>query len=482
MRNLTFSCLLLSCSLAALAQPVDSLWSRFYGGTGNDGCFAVRQTTDGGYILAGNTNYSATDVDAWLVKTNPQGDITWTRMYGGVLTEVAHDVVQLTGGGYAWCGTTESYGNGYFDAYFILTDADGVPQSAGNWGGTGYDDLRSLQQTSDGGFVLGGEINSVSTGTDFLLVKTDSLGGNSWTRTFGGNSAEACYTIRQTSDGGYALAGYTFSFGAGQSDMWLVRTNSAGQTLWNRTFGSGGYEVCRAMELCSDGGFILAGYATPALGTPPDFYAVKTDANGTMLWSRTYGGTYNDECNSVIQTADGGYLMAGTTSSSGAGNVDMWLLKMSASGDHQWSRTFGGSGNDVCYAVQRTTDGGYIVGGITSSFGAAGNDIWLVKTGPEPLSSASQGEIVPLGFSLEPNYPNPFNGATMIRFAVPHAARVTIRSHDVLGRQVSLIADEVYATGSHALAWDCPDCASGMYVITLAADGFRATQRAMLVR
>jgi len=482
MKSLSILCLLTLSFLSAPAQPVDSLWSRLYGGTGNDRCNAVRQTTDGGYILTGQTNFSPTDVDAWLVKTNSQGDLVWSQMNGGSQYESAHDVVLRNDGGYAVAGTTTSSGNGTWDTYFARFGANGNFQNSVYWGEAGVDISYSMVQAPDGGFVIGGETVINGDNYEMLLVRTDSAGGYLWSQHYGGNQFEGCRAIRPAADGGYLLAGYTGSYGAGASDFWLVKTNPFGAIEWTRTYGGAGWEYCLAISRTHDGGNLLAGYTYPTGGSPSNFYVVKTDPNGTFEWSRTYGGSGDDRCFAIAQTPDGGYALGGFTMSYGSGNADFWLLKISAAGDSLWSRTFGGPAHDYCTSLEWTGDGGFVLAGYTSSFGVAGEDIWLVKTGPENLSSASAPQIVPLAYGLEPNYPNPFNGATTIRFVVPQAGRVTVRSHDVLGRQVELITDGFYSAGRHTLAWDCPDCPSGTYLITLSADGFRATQRAMLVR
>ncbi len=385
-RHITF-CAWVAASLflivfQAFAQPPDSLWSRTYGGSSTDRCYSVQQTTDGGYILGGDTySYGAGSYDFWLVKTNANGDSLWSRTFGGSDNDRCYSVQQTTDGGYILGGLTYSYGAGQADIWLVKTDANGDTTWTRTFGGSNWDYCYSVQQTSDGGYVLGGKTDSYGAGSeDFWLVKTDANGDTLWTRTFGGSGSDPCHSVQQTTDGGYILGGFTGSYGAGSFDFWLVKTDVSGTEEWRSTFGGSSSEACYSVQQTSDGGYILGGKTDSYGAGGSDFWLVKTDANGDSLWSRTFGGSSFDECWSVQQTTDGGYILGGFTESYGAGNYDFWLVGADANGDSLWSHPFGGSDYDFCQSVQQTTDGDYILGGITSSYGAGSNDFWLVKT------------------------------------------------------------------------------------------------------
>ena len=215
---------------------------------------------------------------------------------------------------------------------------------------------------------------------DFWLVKTDSDGSKQWDRTFGGADEDGVQFVQQTSDGGYILAGHTYSYGAGFEDFWLMKTDSEGNKVWNKTFGGTGRDLAYSIQQTSDGGYILAGYTDSYGAGSGDAWLVKTDSNGNKMWDETFGGTGLDEAHSVQQTSDGGYILAGYTKSYGAGSLAAWLLKADSDGNKQWDRTFGGTGGDGAYAVQQTSDGGYILAGATDSYGSGDDDFWLVKT------------------------------------------------------------------------------------------------------
>ena len=229
-----------------------------------------------------------------------------------------------------------------------------------------------------------GLVNSSTTkklrGKTFSLLSSPPT---EWNKTYGGANGDLAYSVIQTNDGGYALAGYTASFGAVLIDFWLVKTDSAGNLVWSQTYGGANFDEAYSMIQTSDGGYALAGYTESFGAGAADFWLVKTDSAGNLVWSRTYGGANGDVAYSVIQTSDGGYALACMTASFGAGWSDFWLVKTDSTGNMIWSQTYGGANDDVAYSVIQTNDGGYALAGFTKSFGAGGQDFWLVKVAPE---------------------------------------------------------------------------------------------------
>jgi len=212
---------------------------------------------------------------------------------------------------------------------------------------------------------------------------------------------EQAYSVIQTGDGGYVLAGYTRSYGAGGHDFWLVKIDSAGNHLWNRTYGGAYYDEAYSTVQTSDGGYALAGtiytfgsiYADESYG-----YLVKTDSLGNMEWSKTYGGTDYITAHSVVQADDGGFAVAGRTRYFGAGNSDAWLVKTDSLGNTQWRKIYGGTQDEWVNSVIQTDDGGYALAGYTDSFGAGGEDVYLVKTesSPSPVHDIVIMHVQPL--------------------------------------------------------------------------------------
>jgi hypothetical protein len=304
----------------------------------------------------------------------------WSQTYGGSGDDGAYSVVQTSDGGYALAGYTNSSGTGIHDFWLIKTNSSGGMMWNQTYGGAGDDEAYSVVQSNDTGYAVVGYTNSYGTGEiDAWLVRTDSSGNAQWSQTYGGRAQDGAYSVIQTSDGGYALAGYTDSFGAGSFDFWLVKTNSSGGMMWNQTYGGTGDDEVSCVIQTSDGGYALAGYTNSFGAGSYDFWLVKTDSSGNMVWNQTYGGSGDDEAGCVIQTSNG-YALAGITNSTGAGSYDFWLIRTDSFGTSQWSQTYGGAYDEVVTALVQTSDGGYALGGLTGSYGAGDIDYWLVKT------------------------------------------------------------------------------------------------------
>ena len=304
-----------------------------------------------------------------------------TQTYGGVNCDHAYSMVQTSDGGYALAGYTESYGAGFSDFLLIKTDAYGTLQWSQTYGGADNEIAYSMIQTLDGGYALAGYTASYGAGKyDLWLVKTDSAGNPQWNRTYGGADYDYAYSLAQTSDEGYAIAGHTDSYGAGDDDFWLVKTDASGILQWSRTYGGTNNNYAHSMVQTSDGGYALAGYAESYTADDPNFWLVKTDSAGNLQWNQTYGGAVYDYAYSVVQTNDGGYALAGLTDSYGAGGYDFWLVKTDSIGNPQWNQTYGGASYEIAYSMVQTSDNGYALAGFSASFGAGKYDFWLVKT------------------------------------------------------------------------------------------------------
>jgi len=315
-----------------------------------------------------------------LIQSAALAQPQWQRTYGSSDPDAAKSVQQTSDGGYIIAGGTYSFGAGSCDFWLVRTDSLGDTAWTRTYGGAGNDLANSVRQTADGGYVIAGYTESSGDEDgDVMLVKTDSQGRALWTRTYGGTSWDDCYSVRQTADFGYILVGLTENYGAGYTDVWVVKTDSLGDTMWTRTFGGTSFDEGHDILQTSDGGYVIAA-ATASFGAGAmDGWLIKTDSAGDTLWTRVHGGANDDRFYSVAITADGGYVFAGITGSFGAGGLDFWLLKASDSGDTAWTRTYGGAADDEAWSVQPTADGGCVAAGYTRSFGAGQSDFWLVK-------------------------------------------------------------------------------------------------------
>jgi hypothetical protein len=356
--------------------------NRTYGGTNDDEVRALVQSSDGGYALAGTTfSFGAGSGDFWLVKTDASGKAQWNKTYGGTGDDEAFALVQTADGGYALAGGTSSSGGGDYDFWLVKTDASGTMQWNQTYGGQFFEEAEALVQTSDGGYALAGDAQSFSGHDDFWLVKTDASGNMMWNQTYGdaNKNSESVWALVQTGDGGYALAGRTGSLGSGFYDCWLVKTDASGSAQWNQTYGGTGTDEPWALVRTIDGGYAIAGFTSSFGAGVIDAWLVKTDASGNTQWNHTYGGTNDDYAFAMVQTSDGGYALAGETWSFST-NAHSWLVKTDASGTMQWNQTYGGTNDDWAMALIQASDDGYALAGRTHSFGAGQEDFWLVKT------------------------------------------------------------------------------------------------------
>ncbi len=363
-------------------------WSKTFGGSDIDRAYSVRGTGDGGYIIAGMTrSFGAGRDDVYLIRTDAAGNEVWSRTFGGHLNDWAMSVQPTSDGGYVLAGGTNSFGLQSYGVYLIKTDANGDEAWSRTFGGTDIDGWRreeamSVQQTSDGGYIVAGYTESLGEWYhDVYLVKTDANGDEIWSKTFGGpGGQDTAYCVQQTADGGYILAGYRYIFSPPSSDAILIKTDANGDKVWSRTFGGSDFDGAYSVQQTSDGGYIVAGDTWSFGAGLNDVYLIKTDANGDRAWSRTFGGPDRKEAaGSVQQTSDGGYIVAAQTTSI-FDAVDVYLVKTDQNGNEVWSSTIGGDAQEYASSVQQTLDGGYILAGQISSFGDPQSDVYLIKT------------------------------------------------------------------------------------------------------
>ncbi|MEO0049802.1 MAG: T9SS type A sorting domain-containing protein, partial [candidate division WOR-3 bacterium] len=330
-------------------------------------------------------------------------------------------------------GYTNSFGAGSYDVYLIKTDTNGDTIWARTYGGTDYEFGYSVQQTADGGYIITGNSGPLHI-YDVYLVKTDANGDTIWTRTYGGTEDDEAFSVQQTFDGGYIIAGWTYSFSTGDS---------------------------------------------------ADVYLVKTDSFGDTVWTRTYGGAEDDDARSVQQTTDGGYIVAGWTYSFSTGDsADVYLIKTDANGDTIWTRTYGGEKNVCGYGVQQTADGGYIIAGKIIQTGGRYWDVYLIKTDSLGIvyTGVEEQRAEPFPNLLLDISPNPFTKTATIRYQLPSASSVRILAFDITGRTVATLFDQNQPAGTHQLIWQPEGLAQGIYFIKLQLPGSAFTQRCLYLQ
>jgi PKD repeat protein len=304
-------------------------WNRTFGSGDIDEDISFLQTLDGGYIMVGMTrSYVTGSYDIWMMKTDAKGIEQWNRTFGGEdYDDTAPSVLQASDGGYIIAGDTESYGAGSDDFWLLKTDPEGTEQWNRTFGGDSFEWLNSFQQTFDDGYILGGDTRSFGTGSfDFWLVKTDNNGIELWNRTFGSDDHDTVYSVQQTPDGGFILLGVTGSYDS--YDCWLVKTDSKGEEMWNRTFGHDEDNIPRSILQTTDGGYIIAGETGSEGAKPYDAWLFRTDADGYVQWETTLGGPGHDVAKFVLLAPDGDLVVAGDKDLHSEQRTDFWLIKL----------------------------------------------------------------------------------------------------------------------------------------------------------
>jgi hypothetical protein len=463
---------ILLCS-PLFAQGPDTLWTKTYGGTSTDRGNSVQQTIDNGYIIVGNTlSFGAGSHDVYLIKTNENGNTLWTKTYGGAGADRGYSVQQTTDTGYIITGHKTSAGES--QVYLIKTNENGDTLWTKTYGGDSVDWGNAVQQTTDNGYIIAGHTRSFGAGSyDVYFIKTDENGNTLWTKTYGGPDEDRGYSVQQTTDTGYIIAGYTNSFGAGDYDVYLIKTNENGDTLWTKTYGGPGEDQGYSVQQTTDTGYIIAGYTNSFGAGDYDVYLIKTNENGDTLWTKTYGGPGEDQGNAVQQTTDNGYIIAGHTLSFGAG-AQVYLIKTNEDGDTSWAKTYGGTGVDWGNSVRQTTDTGYIIAGYTNSFGA-GAQVYLIKIANENEVSEGESDIPLFSLGLKSN---PVKGKVLFELSLPQDTEITLKIYDSSGRLVDNLSG-CKSAGYCQIPWSAK--VNGVYFYTFESSGHKETGKLVIV-
>jgi hypothetical protein len=370
-------------SCIVLGQVPDTAWTRTYGGSDDDFARSIVQTDDGGFVIAGYTGIMPDNFDIYLIKVDSTGGLEWQTTYGGKQWDTGSAVAQCRDSGFIIAGYTQSFGKGWHDIYVVRTDRKGNLLWQKTFGGSNEDGASSVLETVDGGFIIAGETMSFGSGDyDVLVIKIDAEGNLLWTNTIGGADCDGCQSIQQTYDGGFIMVGDTKSSGEGWHDVSLIKLDARGKVCWNRTYGGNDFDYGEAVRETKDRGFIVVGWTRSFGAGLSDVYLIKTDRDGSPLWTKTYGGPQHDFGFNIQQTFDGGYLIVGDTKSYGSGWYDVYVIRTDEYGDTLWTKTYGGTQPDEAFALHPTKDGGYLIGGNSKSFGGWDDDVYLLKLQP----------------------------------------------------------------------------------------------------
>lgn len=399
----------------------------------------THQCFNGSYIVGGYSASNASgdkledtygNYDFWVLNLDSIGNIIWQNNIGGDSADEIFEIQQCSDGGFILGGESNSDLSGdksedaigSTDYWVVRLDALGTIVWENTIGGSQTDNLKALQQCDDGGFILGGETLSDISGDktedglggyDYWIIKLDSSGNITWQNTIGGGGQDWVHAIDQTSDGGYIVGGYSNSSASfdkteddqGAYDYWVVKLDAFGNIMWDNTIGGSQWDELLSIQECNEGGYILGGFSFSGISGDKseesqgsyDYWIVKLDEEGTITWQNTIGGSSSDKLQSVSQCSDGGYIVGGRSTSDLSGDKtedsnggdDYWVLKLNYSGDVLWQNSIGGTGIDILNSVEQCIDGGYILGGQSSSYASGDKtensngaiDYWIIKLG-----------------------------------------------------------------------------------------------------
>lgn len=430
-KGLVFQLIFIFFSNFLIAQNPTIEWQKSFGGSSGEQAECIKQTSDGGYIVAGYTLSTNGDVigshggfDYWIIKLSSIGILEWKKTFGGTNSEYARSINQTSDGGYIVAGISNSNdgdvsgGHGDNDYWILKLSSIGDIEWQKTLGGL-YNDVANIAiQTSDGGYLVGGFTGSIAQdvtdnhgGYDYWIVKLSELGTIQWQKTFGGTTHDHVLNMKQTTDGGYIIAGYTLSNNGdvtgnhGGYDIWIVKISNNGILEWQKTLGGTAQDYAFDIQQTAEGGYIVGGYTNSNNGDVTgnhgglDYWIVKLSNSGLIEWQKTLGGTLDDYGQSIQQTSENGYIFGGYSKSTNGdvtgnhGNDDYWIVKLSANGIIEWQKTLGGTSTDQCRSIQQTNDNGYILAGLSYSsngditLNQGQSDYWIIKLSPSTLST-----------------------------------------------------------------------------------------------
>ncbi len=438
---LHLTCIFCLLSAAASSQPIT--FEKYYDFGATEEGYSVQQTSDGGYIIAGQQRIGIGFSNILLQKVDSIGQTQWTKFINYYSDNQAWSVKQTVDKGYILTGETRLGSTPY--VYLVRTDSIGDTLWTKrvfpclNCQGYGRDVL----QTTDGGYTILALAAAPSDTTGpFYLIKTNASGDTLWTKKYTHAYGSAGYSLKQTSDGGYIIGGMTIlaTNPSAKFAVYLIKTDVNGDTLWTKIIADTVSNSIRAysVQQTSDGGYFTSGSVyNPGILTT-DVYLIKTDAGGDTLWTRKIGGA-GDEGGVGQQTSDGGYIIAGSTTSFGSGSADAYLLKTDSDGNKVWEKAFGGISDDQGNHLELTSDGGFVITGITTSFGSG--DVYLIKTDSNGVVMTGIDEFAGREIKLK-IYPNPFFSYANVEMEKEGDDSGYMAIYDAIGQEVKRINAE----------------------------------------
>lgn len=460
-------------------NPPELDWSNTYDYYGDDNAKSVLQTTEGGYIMAGSTWTSGSSWDMLIIKTDENGNEEWYELIGGIERENANSIKETQDNGFIVVGNTSSFGNGGKDFYLVKIDQSGGIEWFNTFGSVNDDIAYDICSVPDG-FIITGNSDG-----DILVIKVDVTGNLIWQSLIGGDSADYAYSISNTNDYGCIIAGMTFSYGAGSSDIWVIKLDTDGNMEWDFVYGNSYSDKATSVIEANDSGYLVAGYTENVNTGDIDYLALKLDCSGTIEWNYSNPSDLDEYAQSVLQLSDNGYVIAGYVEINDDDyDDDIKVVKIDSNGNEEWSFMYGDVDEERAYDIYETSDQGLIVSGYQSDLITGLWDCLLLKYETATLVEISL--IDPI-YNLF-NYPNPFNPSTTIEFSIQNDSHVELSIFNVKGQKVKTLISNEFSTGSHSIIWNGNDefdkpISSGIYYYKLNINGkTEAVKKCLLMK
>ncbi len=479
----------LAVATAARAGAPEVAWALEYGDSGNNMGYWIEECSTSGYIMSGSWAGSGPDdFDALLMRLNPHGDTLWTRTWGGTLQDAALCVRETADGGFIIAGYTQRV-PGNSDAWFIRTDADGDTLWTSLFDFGDFDFPYCIEQMPGGDFIACGGTSGAppQDSLDVLVMRIDGSGRGRWKLILEKPGDERAIEICKTSDGNVAVAGFT-AMGGDQGDIFMVKVDAAsGDTLWTRTYQDSTHAISSGIREALDGGLVVCGGIMNDVEGWGKAFLMKTDASGDSTWMKEFGGPGDRQyASSVVVAPDHGYAIGARRDTSGSGDYDFYFLRVDASGDTLWTKHVAQADRHTLTCMSITSDLGYVSCGEGRVLPSPDRTVLLMKL-TEDEAGVVHVDRLGLPDLLTVDGANPFTGTVSLRYEIPSAGHVKLAVYDVAGRRVATLADGLEGEGLHSVSWDGrsltgAEVKSGVYFIRCEAAGRNAVEKVLVLR
>lgn len=464
-------------------------FERIIGSSEADFGSEIKHTSDGGFIIVGSTIPSGEEYkNFYLVKTDIYGKVEWSATYGKDNgDDVGSDVIQTSDGGFLAFGTTKNWGAGGTDMMLLKFNLNGEYVWRKTYGSSNNDAGSAIVNTLDGGYALLGQtMPSSGIGKEIYLIKINSDGTKQWEKTFGSNNGADASDLIQLADGSFLIVGYT-TIGS-DFQIYVIKTNDSGNIIWEKNYGGANADYGYGIEKLADGNFIICGYTASKGAGGRDGYLLKINSNGDLIWDKTFGFEHSDEFKGIVETNNGNLIAVGSSVQKITPQnnyTDSYMVITDKDGNQLKSYLIGGDLNDNFSKIHQTNDGGYITVGSSESYSKS-SDIHLIKTDENGLITDVRNDdnIISNSYQLFQNYPNPFNPETTIKFTIPeiNKSNVKLKLYDILGNELETIIDKQLNAGTYEYKFNASHLSSGIYFYQLISDNKIITKKMVLLK